>query len=88
MMLQYIPMEDQDADILTKVLTKRKLEYHKDMIGVKDNPFIVERECWDSTRKFTPMPSALRTYIRVGPTVLFSVHVYFIYRLIKMENKL
>jgi hypothetical protein len=45
MLLQYIPMEDQDADILTKVLTKSKFEYHRDRIGVKDNPFLVEREC-------------------------------------------
>jgi hypothetical protein len=45
MLLQYIPMEDQDADILTKLLTRSKFEYHRDRIGVKDNPFLVEREC-------------------------------------------
>ena len=45
MLLQYIPMKDQDADILTKVFTKRKFEYHRGRIGVKDNPFLVEREC-------------------------------------------
>jgi hypothetical protein len=45
MLLQYIPMEDQDVDILTKVLTRRKSEYQRDRIGVKDNPFLVEREC-------------------------------------------
>jgi hypothetical protein len=45
MFLQYIPTEDQDADILTKALTRSKFEYHRDRIGVKDNPFIVEREC-------------------------------------------
>jgi hypothetical protein len=45
MLLQYIPTEDQDADILTKALTRRKFEYHRDRIGVKDNPFLVEREC-------------------------------------------
>jgi hypothetical protein len=45
MLLQYIPMKYQDADILTKVLTRRKFEYHRDRIGVKDNPFLVEREC-------------------------------------------
>ena len=45
MLLQYIPTEDQDADILTKVLTKSKFEYHRDRIGVMDNPFLVEREC-------------------------------------------
>jgi hypothetical protein len=45
MLLQYIPTEDQDVDILTKVLTRRKFEYHRDKIEVKDNPFLVEREC-------------------------------------------
>jgi hypothetical protein len=45
MFLQYIPTEDQDVDILTKALTKRKIEYHRDRIGVKDNPFLIEREC-------------------------------------------
>jgi hypothetical protein len=44
MFLQYIPMEDQDAYILMKALTKRKFKYHRDRIGVKDNPFLVERE--------------------------------------------
>ena len=45
MLLQYIPMEDQDADILTKALTRRKFEYDRGGIGVKDNPYLVEREC-------------------------------------------
>ena len=45
MLLQYIPTEDQDADILTKALTRRKFEYHRGRIGVKDNPYLVEREC-------------------------------------------
>jgi hypothetical protein len=45
MLLQYIFTEDQDADILTKALTGRKFEYHRDGIEVKDNPFLVEREC-------------------------------------------
>ena len=52
MLLQYIPTDDQDADILMKALTRRKFEYHRDRIGVKDNPFLFERECRDSTRKF------------------------------------
>ena len=37
MLLQYIPTEDQDADILMKVLTRSKFEYHRGRIGVKDN---------------------------------------------------
>eukprot|EP00253_Pinus_taeda_P036377 PITA_36377 len=45
MLLSYIPTKDQDADILTKALTKRKFEYHRDRIGVADNPYLVEREC-------------------------------------------
>ena len=45
MSLQYIPMEDQDVDILMKALTKSKFEYHRDKIRVKDNPFLLEREC-------------------------------------------
>ena len=45
MLLQYIPTEDQDADILTKALTRSKFEYHRCRIGVKDNPYLVEREC-------------------------------------------
>ena len=45
MLLQYNPMEDHDADILTKALTNRNFEYHRDRIEVKDNPFLVEREC-------------------------------------------
>ena len=43
MLLSYIPMEDQDADILTKALSKRKFKYHRDRIGVADNPYLIER---------------------------------------------
>ena len=52
MLLQYIPTEDQDVDILMKAHTRSKFVYHKDRIEVKDNPFLIERECLDSTRKF------------------------------------
>ena len=45
MLLQYIPMEYQVANILMKALTRRKFEYHRGRIGVKDNPYLVEREC-------------------------------------------
>eukprot|EP00253_Pinus_taeda_P026099 PITA_26099 len=45
MLLSYIPTEDQDADILTKALTKSKFEYHRGRIGVADNPYLIEREC-------------------------------------------
>ena len=45
MLLSYIPVEDQDVDILTKALTRRKFKYHRDRIRVVDNPYLVEREC-------------------------------------------
>jgi len=45
MLLSYISTEDQDADILTKALTRRKFEYHQGRIGVANNPSLVEREC-------------------------------------------
>ena len=45
MLLHYIPMKYHDVDILTKALTRRKFEYHRGRIGVKDNPYLFEREC-------------------------------------------
>ena len=45
MLLSYIPVEDQDANILTKALTRSKFEYHRNKIGVADNSYLVEREC-------------------------------------------
>ena len=38
MLLQYIPTEDQDVDILMKALAKSKFKYHRGRIGVADNP--------------------------------------------------
>ena len=68
-------MEDQDADILMKVLTRRKFEYHRGRISVKDSPFIVERECLISTRNCSTYSSVglggpSSTYTSVGPQVL------------------
>ena len=45
MLLLYVLTKEQDADILTKALSKCTFEFHKDNIGVIDNPFLVEREC-------------------------------------------
>eukprot|EP00253_Pinus_taeda_P020151 PITA_20151 len=45
MLLLYVWTEEQDADILTKALSNCKFEFHRDRIGVTDNPFLVEREC-------------------------------------------
>eukprot|EP00253_Pinus_taeda_P003143 PITA_03143 len=42
MLLQYISTEKQDANILTKALSKCKFEFHRDRIEVADNPFLVE----------------------------------------------
>eukprot|EP00253_Pinus_taeda_P030019 PITA_30019 len=45
MLLLYVSTKEQDAYILTKALSKCKFEFHRDRIGVTDNPFLVEREC-------------------------------------------
>ena len=45
MLLQYISTEEQDADILTKELSKCKFKFHRDRIRVANNPFLIEREC-------------------------------------------
>ena len=44
MLLEYIPVEEQDAEILTKALSRGKSEFHRGKIGVSDNPFLAERE--------------------------------------------
>jgi len=44
MLLEYIPIEEQDANILTKALSRCKFEFHRGKIMVDDNPFLVERE--------------------------------------------
>ena len=43
--LEFIPTEEKDANILKKTLSRCKFEFHRDGIGVADNPFLVEREC-------------------------------------------
>ena len=45
MLLQYIPTEEQDVDMLTKALSRGKFEFHRCRIGVVDNQFLIEREC-------------------------------------------
>ena len=45
MLLLYVSTEEQDADILTKALSKCKVKFHRDRIGVIDNPFLFESEC-------------------------------------------
>jgi len=45
MLLEYVPMEEKYADILTKDLSRCKFEFHRDRIEVANNIFLVEREC-------------------------------------------
>eukprot|EP00253_Pinus_taeda_P022059 PITA_22059 len=45
MLLLYVSAEEQDEDILIKAFSKCKFEFHRDKIGVTNNPFLVEREC-------------------------------------------
>ena len=45
MLLEYIPIEEEDANILTNALSRGKLQFHRGRIGVSHNPFLVEREC-------------------------------------------
>eukprot|EP00253_Pinus_taeda_P011235 PITA_11235 len=45
MFLQYISTEEQDANILTKDLSRGVFEVHRCRIGVVDNPFLAMREC-------------------------------------------
>ena len=45
MLLLYVSNNEHDADILTKELSRCKFEFHRDRIGVTDNPFLVEKEC-------------------------------------------
>jgi len=44
MLLQYIPREEQDVDILTKALLRGKLDFQRCRIRVVDNPFLAKRE--------------------------------------------
>jgi len=44
MLLRYILTEEQDADILTKALSRGKFNFHWCRIGVVDNLFLDEKE--------------------------------------------
>jgi hypothetical protein len=43
--LQYVPTNEQVADILTKALMKGKFVYFEDKMGIVENTFLVKREC-------------------------------------------
>lgn len=45
MFLQYIAIEEEDVDILTKDLSRGNLKFHRCKIGLVDNHFIAQREC-------------------------------------------
>jgi len=45
MLLEYIPTEEHDANILTKALLRCKFEFQRGRILVADNPSLIEREC-------------------------------------------
>jgi hypothetical protein len=43
--LQYIPIDEQLADIFTKPLVKGKFVFFRDKLGVMENIFLAKREC-------------------------------------------
>ena len=43
--LQYVPTDEQVANILTKVLIKGNFVFLRDMLGVVENTFLAKREC-------------------------------------------
>ena len=43
--LQYIPTDDQVADILTKALPRGKHVFFRDKMGLVRNTFLGKREC-------------------------------------------
>ena len=66
MLLEYIPTEEQDADILTKALLRCKFEFPIDRIEVDDNSFLVERERWEmATRNFSLICRWIKLSIKI-----------------------
>ena len=45
--LQYVLIDDQIADILTRPLLRTKFEYFRKRLGVEENASLVERESRD-----------------------------------------
>ena len=43
--LQYIPTDEQIADIFTKLLSATKFVYFRDKLGMAENASLTEREC-------------------------------------------
>eukprot|EP00253_Pinus_taeda_P035430 PITA_35430 len=51
MLLLYVSTEEQDADILTKALSKCKFEFHRDRIGLLIIPFLLRGSVENSNKK-------------------------------------
>jgi len=51
MLLEYIPTEEKDANILTKDFLRGKFDFHRDRIGVSDNLFFFRGSVENATRK-------------------------------------
>ena len=49
MKLQYVPTDDQVADILTKSLPNKKFEYLRSMFGLVDIIDFVNEKCLEET---------------------------------------
>jgi hypothetical protein len=45
-LVQYLPTDDQVVDVLTKPLTRMNFDYFCEIIGMVENAFLTERECW------------------------------------------
>ena len=43
--LRYVSIDEQTADVLTKLLSKTKFEYFRDKLGVVENARLADREC-------------------------------------------
>jgi hypothetical protein len=44
-LIQYLPTNEQIADVLTKPLSKLKFEYFHDKLGMVENAPLIKREC-------------------------------------------
>jgi hypothetical protein len=44
-LVQYLPIDEQVSNVLTKPLTRMKLKYFHDRPGVVENASLAEREC-------------------------------------------
>jgi len=72
MLLKYIPTEEQDADILAKALSICKFEFHRDKIGVVDNPFLFVRQYWEME---TRNSSLICPWIKLRIKIKFYSHI-------------